>query len=89
MNPSACSKFIDGVAGTPSARMLLAKIASDPRYTVMEPYATMSLAHAVNRWSPKPIISDDEIRDLYGQPPKDYVLRLLDRLHRSVSPWEK
>jgi hypothetical protein len=89
LSPSACSKFIDAIAAAPSGRKLLAKIADDPRYKVMDPYATMSLANAVNRWAPKPVVSNEEIGQLYGQPPKDYVLRLLDRLHQSVPSWQE
>lgn len=85
--PGAASKFIDGVAATPSARELLAKIMTDPRYTSMSAYPTMSLAKAVNHWVAKPIVSDKEIYDLYGQPPQELVSRLLDRLHQSVASW--
>jgi len=87
--PDACSRFIDGVAATPSTRELLAKIVNDPRYTTISAYATMSLAKAVNHWVAKPIVSDKEIYDLYGQPPKELVSRLLDRLHQSVASWRK
>jgi hypothetical protein len=87
ITPDACSKFIDGVASTPTARNLLAKIVSDPRYTTMSAYATMSLAKAVNHWMAKPIVSGKEIYDLYGQPPQELVSRLLDRLHQSVASW--
>jgi hypothetical protein len=87
--PDACSRFIDGVAGTPSGRKLLAKIAGDPRYQTLSAYSTMSLAKAVNRWTPQPIVSDAEIGELYGQPPQVLVLRLLERLHQSVPAWRE
>ena len=87
--PEACSRLIDGVADTPSARTLLAKIADDPRYKSMGAYATMSLARAVNRWVPTPVVSDKEINALYGQPPLELVARVLDRLHQSVPSWRE
>jgi len=87
ITPDACSRFIDGVAATSSARKLLAKILTDPRYTTLSAYATMSLAKAANHWMAKPVVSDKEIYDLYGQPPQELVSRLLDRLHLSVASW--
>jgi hypothetical protein len=85
--PDACSKFIDGVADTPSARKLLAIIVTDPRYLTLSAYATMSVAKAVNGWVATPIVSQKEISDLYGQPPHELVAQLLERLHQSVGTW--
>ena len=59
-------------------------------YGLMGPFAAVSLANAVNRWVPTPIVSKEELRDLFSvDPPKDLTLRVLDRLHQSVSTWER